>query len=313
VQITLKSTPLSSIHLEEDTYFFAPESSPGFLSTQLIESIQEVGILHPPLIQQINDREEHIVISGFKRLAILKKISPTARIHCLVLPATCSPSELLIILYHHWVADRQPSIVEQARYFKKAYNFIDQATLLSFAQQLGHKPTMRVVDDLISLLDLEQSVVLALHKGTLQPRTARKIRSLDKLEQNTVAGLIAAYKLGGSKQQKMVDLGMELSMRKKVSWRDIGEKWLVEEGDSDRNIPQQGTKFLEWLFEQCHPRSCGAESEFSEFVRTLNLPSKATISHAPFFESDELYLTIKYKNRMELQKEFLSMHLTDTP
>lgn len=313
MQIALKSIPLSSILFEEGTYFFAPESLPGFLSPQLIESIQEVGILHPPLIQQTGNSEKHIIISGFKRLAILKNISPTARIHCLVLPATCSPSALFVTLYHHWVADRQPSIVEQAGYFKKARDLLDQATLLSFAQQLGHKPTMRVIDDLVSLLDLEQSVVLALHKGTMHPRTARKIRILDKLEQNTVADLIASYKLGGSKQQKMVDLGMELIMREKVSWRDIGQKWMVEEGHPDRNIPQQGTKFLEWLFEQCYPRSSGAESEFGEFVRSLNLPSKATVTHSPFFENDELWLTIKYENREKLQQELLSMHLTDNP
>jgi len=312
VQLKLRKIVLSSIRSEDKSYLLAPEHSLRSISPELIDSISQVGVLHPPLVQA-NDKNDYIIISGFKRIAILQNISPNIQLHCLILPIDCSQEDVYTTLFHHWVTDRQPSIIEQAAFFSKTNKILSKSTLLSFTQQLGYKPTMRIVNDLISLLKLESTVITGLHNGSIHPRSARKIQSLNPMNQKIVASLITTYKLGGSKQQKMIDLGMELIMRKKFSWSDIRDNWLKKEDDKEQNIPQQSGRLLEWLNEQCYPQSSLAESEFTEFVRSLKLPANATVSHVPSFEGDELWMTIKYANKEELRKKLplVTKHTTD--
>jgi hypothetical protein len=62
------------------------------------------------------------------------------------------------------------------------------------------------------------------------------------------------------------------------------------------NIPQKIDRLGCLLQQESFPSSSMAEGNFVKQVKNLRLPENYSISHSPFFEKDEITLSIGFKN-----------------
>ena len=69
---------------------------------------------------------------------------------------------------------------------------------------------------------------------------------------------------------------------------------------------------MAWLRKKQFPSHTLAEQEFKDFCRLLQLPSDATINHSPFFEKDELTLSITFKDKEDLLKNLPQLTRKDS-
>lgn len=290
----------AAIDLADQTYFFAPERE--YPEAHLVDSIREYGLLHPPLLQQRNG-ERFIVIAGWKRLAAAITFLKWNTVPCIVAAADCPDLHLHALLLEQSLLGNPLSFAEQSGFFANLCTICDIEDVLPLLAKLGHKPNRHQLEELLDLRNLSESALLALHRGTLSHAGARKLLRLVQADQETLVAMIVRFQLGGSKQQKLIELCTELLHREQRSVEDITAPFLEELAMSRQlNIPQQASALLTWLHGLCCPRSGLAESEFSRRVARLNLPEALQVVHSPSFEEDSVTLSLKFSDWESLQK-----------
>lgn len=201
------------------------------------------------------------------------------------------------LLLTHALIGSQLSIIEQSFFFQKASKILPEEQTLALMPLLGIQANRYKLEELQAYLLLEEATVHALHSGKIQPKTGIKLRNLPGEDQETLVEIICYFQLGGSKQQKLIDLANTLSRRKKCSITSV----LGDIMHADANRPQRAAKLLRDLEEQCNPISRQAEKQFQQFANTLHMPENFTLQHTPFFEDDQLTLSIVLDNKDGLQ------------
>jgi len=289
---------LSSINLDDKTYSIRPERDQP--DKNLIRSISKFGILHPPLIKSLRDNT-YVVLSGWKRIAAIKRIDSKRKVTCLVANDTVNEPHLFLLLLHHALIGEGLSIIEIAIFLKKITRLMSKQDVLMFLPFLGMKPHMHNLDDTLCILTLDRSVILASHNGLISNKILSRLQKLSQSDQKAVCEFIINLKLSASNQVKFIELCIELSMKTNRSASEILKDWPGNKlYHQPSNKPQQASSLLDWLYSLCYPKINEAEKSFKHFVKTLNLPKQAEIQHTPSFEDDSVSLTLAFENRDSL-------------
>ena len=300
---TYLSTPVNSIDLTDTTYLLrpVPDDAP---EPPCLAAIEVHGILHPPLLLEQTDRQK-VILSGRRRVKAAVHLG-MATIPALVLPAATPMARRLELLAEHARIGSELSIIEQAILLDKASQWLSEQECLALLAALGHnRPGQQMIRDLVALLDLEPAVIRGLHQGTVHPKTGRRLARLQPADQEEIARLITELRLGGSKQQKLLDLASELIMRRRKPLAGILQE-MAPEGDRG-NIPQRAAALLQWLQAECTPRSHAAEQKFRAFCRRLYLPAGVRLRHTPAFEDERLFLEIEFPDQRQLEEVWPEM------
>jgi ParB family chromosome partitioning protein len=292
--------PLSAIDFEDRTYSLTLfEDHP---SEMLLASIKRFGILHPPILRQVDDNS-YCIIVGRKRITATQHLAPAAPIFCRIIPVDIEITAIFSLLLEEAETGIPLSIVEQIVFFEKLLLISPMEEAIPMLEQLGYKPQIHILKNLLKLRSLNESVLQALHHGTIHIKSARKLLNLSETDQKMIVQLITSLHLGGSKQQKLIDLCIELNMRKNVPLKTILADFpSADELGQPMNIPQHGAALLSWLHNECFPQFSQAENNFKRQVARLNLPSTMHISHTPAFENKEITLSLCFPDWRSLDK-----------
>ncbi|MBW2328389.1 MAG: hypothetical protein JRF04_02025 [Deltaproteobacteria bacterium] len=278
-----------------------PHSRPD---TQLSESIDTFGILHPPLLLEL-DTNNYIVLSGRKRIQISAE-EVDSLITAIVISCRYINKPLVIFstLLQHRLIGSPLGIIEQSIFFKKAMACLPTEEIIRFLPMMGYKEKLHIPRDIISLLELHPSAQLGLHKGVLSLRAGKKLLLFPSEDQRVLAELINELQLGGSKQQKLINLVLELTKRSRISTDELLYRWREKEKDKQHNGPQKVTSLLSWLQRKCSPRSVAEEDNFKKFSRQFELPAGVRISHTLSFEDERVTLSVEFSSRKILEKQW---------
>lgn len=281
----------SAIDLADRTYFFAPEHAPP--TPELIHSIRAWGILHPPLLREREGRYQ--VLAGWKRLLAAIEFCGWEVIPAIVVPSSWPSFALYDLLLEQSLLGTPLSPAEQSSFFASLVKFCPSEDLLPLLARLGYRPTEQLLAELIALGDLAPPVLVALHRGRLGLAGARKLLRLPRSDQETLVALITQFQLGGSKQQRLIELAIELVRRRDLSLPEILAPFLQKQDEASQdNRPQQAATLLSWLHGECFPSSSKAERAFSRKVAQLHLPADMEVTHSPSFEEDSITLSITF-------------------
>jgi len=306
-----RQVPYAKIDLADTRYqllLFNSEKS----NKELRRSIRTYGILLPPLLLE-QSSGNFIVLSGKQRLQIDAELSENRAVTALVADNTCAdqPQLLFPLLIQHQIIGSSLSLIEQAVFFKKAREEgLHEKELLQFLPLLGYKQKNHIPGELIALLKLDTVVQQELHNGSMALRSAKKLLGFTAGEQRVLAKVIKNFQLGGSKQQKLIDLIFELGKRTGTSAEKLLTGWQKTEQDKQGNGPQKSASLLNWLQQQCRPRSVAAEEDFQEFCRRLKLPPGVQLQHTPSFEDERLSLVLEFNSREDLKKKWPQLKTT---
>lgn len=290
---------LPTIDTTDIYYSICPRSNEP--SIELIQHIQNFGILHPPLVQK-KSNGTFSVVSGKKRIFAAQKNCLPEPITCLILPENTAPVTIFNFLLQHALIGKPLSIVEQALFFQKSLQKITKNESLQFLKILGYKTQLHQIDRILKILSFEPSLLLHLHDEIINHKALRTIEKLSFADQKELGNLITHLQLGGSKQQKLAELCYELMMRKNTSFIEIVGEWRYQIKKTDEeNIPQLTNSLFQWLYQQCYPKSKKAETDFNQFIAGLELTGTVHVQHTQSFENDAVSMSIVFKDRKELQ------------
>ncbi len=262
---------------------------------ELCLDIARFGLLQPPLLQE-KEAGGYRIVSGRKRILALLQTGPAPKnLYGFVLSPDLEPLQIFATLLRHALIGSSLSLVEQAIFFHKLLDQVAPEEAVTLLPLLGLKPRPHVLDELLQCLALEEPIQAALHSNLVNPRIVRQLLQLSPEERMALVSLITELRLGGSKQQRVVTLAVDLARRNGVPVGDMLSRW--PRPGEEANIPQLASSLLDWLHKQAHPRLVEAQREFKSFCQRLDLPPHVEVQHTTSFEDETTWLRFAFTTR----------------
>jgi len=277
----------------------------GSCSTELKRSLLQTGILHPPfLLQQADSGFE--VISGHRRLLIARQQLESEQVGCFVLPEASPVPRILEILLADQSNTAPLSLAEKARFIQIAAKFLSREEILAqFLEKLGLRKQISTIDEMLALLTMQNDIIKEIHNGRLQDKMVKELQRIKNPEDRlALVNLFKDLVLGTGKQRKLFSLIRDLTCRNNTSISDFlnSDEVLQILNHKEMNPPQKTQHLNVFLQKQLNPGYLEAENSFTTFSKELKLPENFTLSHSQAFETDEIELSLRFKNRQECRQ-----------
>ncbi|MBU0664543.1 MAG: ParB/RepB/Spo0J family partition protein [Proteobacteria bacterium] len=291
---SIRITPLYNIHP------FLDDSAPP----ELKQSFEESGILHPPIVQQVQDGTFDL-ICGRKRLHALKHHFKKKSAPCLIIPPVSDPYTFFLYILTDQQVNGPLSPIETAFFLKYCLEKIDEKVIINFfLPRLGYKQQATILHQLISLSILDESIQLQIHHGFISDKIAFEFLELPLEDRSSLSSLFELLHPGTGKQKRILLLSREIAQRSQQSittlFAEQEFQFIIEH--NEMNAPQKTHNILELLQKKFYPQSSDAEQIFKDRVRSLNLPQGYELIHTLNFEKDAVYLTVSFPNLGSFEK-----------
>lgn len=294
-----QTVPLSRIRDDHFDYCI----STGYATTDLIASIQSVGLINPPIVQPRDS--EFLVVSGYGRIAACRALKwEEIPVRCVSPDAAFSDCALLAIADN--ASQRELNIVEMARAFgllSQATGSADGQTPLQRLKAIG----LSVNIDLGKKLDIINQMAAPLQEGlidgTLALPTALRLHAM--AEKEVVEVLCRIFKelnLSLNRQREILDWTHGIAMREESSMvRVLDEEpitgWLQ---DSQLDRGRKTHLIRDHLKRRRYPEIIRFEERYQRSLKTLNLSKGLRLEPPPHFEGPTFGVHISFKNQQEL-------------
>lgn len=269
------------------------------ISDELRDSFERTGILHKPiLLTKAGGRFD--IISGFRRLYFLVLSTKGEKIDCLVLDQTSQPALILDILLTDQSLSQPLSLAEKAQFIQICSRFFDHPKIAAdYLERLRLPKRPTTINELTVILSQDPLIITEIHAGRLQERMVSELLRLP--EQSDRIAMVRLFKelaMGDGKQKRFFTLIRDISFGLGSSVAAYLKTPAIQEivKNQGLNTPQKIFHLGNLLQQQSHPSFSQAEADFIKRVGSLHLPACCTLSHSPSFETDEVTLSISFKN-----------------
>lgn len=269
-----------------------------------LATVEQFGLLRPLPVLEAGDNRFQL-LGDYHQCAAARHARLEAVV-CQIFSASIPAAKLLSLQVLYTQQTGQPSPVLQAWIAARASRMLDEQEQMALLALMGVKPQRYKRNELIALLDLEPTAILALHRGLLAQKSGKQLALLAPEDQRLVVRVISAYRLGGSKQQKLLEMVGELVMRENRPVADLLAAWLPGEGETS-NLPQRAQHLLDHLHGLCFAEKEAAEKAFQGLVRSLQPPEGITIDHSPSFEDEGVEVRLRFADAEALRRHWQTL------
>ena len=299
---TLKNTSVAQIDFTDFSYSLSPlqQNVPDGV---LAESIARYGMLHPPIIRD-RGRGSYAIVAGRKRLLALRSLTPEGTCNCLLISPQVPESEVFGLLLAEICLNRHPTPVETAIFLKKTAELTDDGQPIpDLYKDLASAASPPARKKAMALLELEEPILLAVHRGNVTETAARALIPLSVQDRTVLFEIISSLKPSASNQKKLIDICTDLAGRWNTSITTLIDNEDVRRilRHKEANPPQKTRNLMTWLSRKHMPRSSQAEEEFNRFIAAMHLPDNVSVAHTPYFEDEAVTLSVTFRSRRDLQ------------
>jgi len=304
---------LDQIDFDDRTYCLRPEDHDE-LPSDFLGSLQRCGIIHPPIIQAL-DNSRFLIVAGRRRLMAARDILGDTSCNCLIMRADSTTLDGFKMVLEEGLLGPPWSSIMKAKFLKQVVSLIGrEKTSSTFLPLLGIAPQPYNFEKLLSLTELEPPLSLAIHQGQIAEKTAYDLSRLPFRDRLALFDLITTLKLSVGNQRQIVSICNELAKRAASSVHSILNTQSIIEilKSKDSNPPQQAARLMKVLQSLRSPRLNSANQDFTDLQKRLNLPKWAEISHSPAFERDQVSLHLNFADQEKLE-EFCRRFMKEEP
>ena len=284
---------LALVDFQNRSFFIGPEGDIGSLK----DSINEVGLINPPVLRRAGDKYQ--IISGRRRLEAFKELG-FSRVFSKNYEAHEISDEdcLKLILY-----DNQERIgeIERAELLLKFKDIcgLDEIELTRrVLPYLGISPTRRNFEKYVRLGKLEQEIKDALYSQRITLEQALILSETDVANRvEMFRRVLLRIKLNTNETREVVKEIQEVASRDE---KGVGE--IIDEIELKCGGGELKNAFRRELKLMRYPVLTRAEEEFQDCLKGLDLPKEVSVFHAPFFEGNHLEFGIRVEDVEEFSR-----------
>ena len=298
-----KSLDISLIDFADFSYSISPDRE-IVLDEIFTQSIIRHGILHPPIVKEI-EPDSYVIVAGRKRLFAIRALFPEEKTcNCLIISAKTQETDIFSILLEDILSSRKFTPIEKAIFLQKISSTMNEKQIAKeFLPRIDLPPDPFYCRQSVKLLNLEKPIIREIHQGNINEKVALDIISLSAKDRMAVFHIMSSLRLSVSNQKKLLNICRELSSRMDKTITAILEDTDVQDilNHEEANPPQKAKNLMNWLSRKYRPRSSQSEDEFKRFIASMQLPRNVSVNHSPFFENDSVTLSITFSNKKSIQ------------
>lgn len=300
IRCNIETIPLSAIDMA-DTHFRISESRS---LTPLVDSIQAIGVLVPPLVSRA-ENGRHRIVSGFLRIEACRKLAMervTVRI-----PEVDTP-----VVKLSWAAvsenalSRELSIVEKASatvLLQQYHSNMDD--LSKVAAKLGLMLDTTMATKLLRLMQLPDVVVEAVSNGSVAFATALDLEKEGVPAMMAITRLFEQLKIGLNHQRFFLQMIYEITRRDEIGIVDFLKQpdlaLIVDDHELDAKTKTRKVKDL--LYRMRFPNLSAQEMRFRETADLLATEKGVRFVPPPYFEGNTIRLTLAFDSKKKLTSQ----------
>ncbi len=265
---------------------------------ELVDSIQEVGVLNPPVLTR---REERLIlVSGWKRVRA-----------CLELQLSCIPVfisdlrddlELFKNAVYENAAVRSLSVIEKTEILARLKNFgtSDETLVRRFLPLLNIPANPDYLEIFLPLAQFSGDEKELIHHKNM---TIMVIKALVPFPRETRAQLLPWLQaLGQNKQKELLNHLRDISLRdSRTPGEILSAPQIVKLAADDKlSPPQKAEKILSLLREARNPGLSLWTKAFAAALKKIDIEKGILVNPSPFFEGEDLALHFSFRSREEL-------------
>ena len=287
----------------------------GPLPHKLLHSIQTVGLITPPLLQ---DKKNGLfrIICGSRRLAACKKIGSDSP-PCQVLPSFLEHQRCLRLAIYDNVAQRTLNPVEKSLVLAKMAKYLEEPQLINeFMPILDLEPSVTLFDRYVGLHDLEEMILDSLATGRLNERIGFALAKQEKEDRIAYLRLFEELPFSVSVQEELVETVEDISRRENLTAEQVLSSKAVTTLRQAHQSParQRAQEIRKYLRDRCNPRLTARRERFARETRDLGLPSGVRLVPPPYFEGPKWVLQCTFERAEELARRLRHLaRLADQP
>ena len=294
----LETVPLDQIDERDLRY----QISTGGPTGPLVASIERAGILTPPvLIPKTSGK--WIIVSGFKRIAALKRLGLKETV-ARILDQQTDQRRCIEIAVMDNTVHRELNPVEQGRVMLLLDSvYSDAESLCQAAHGIGVPVNPGLSKKLRSTALMAPYLQEALIEGVVALPVALQLSEMKEPDATRqIIDLIAIMGLGLNRQRELLDWLKGIAGREGISLRELLKdaqvQQLIQEPDADRKLK---SRLLRQYFRQRrYPEMVEAEKRLQASVKSLKLGNGIRLVPPQHFEGQVFNLTIEFRNHKEL-------------
>jgi len=290
---------------------------PDKLSEEDGKSLEQNGILIPILLQAVQGKKYRI-IDGFKRISWLTSNNTASDqkqqetpIPCFILPESMPEREATNIrLETLSTSSGNFSGIQIGRVLKQLQDsdFTTEEIVTQVLPRLGLKPSARLVRQLLDLHNVLKTMTLPESLLRLESEELLPLLKFSRTALPDVAEFCARMEVGGKKLRNLLQVLDEVSRLKEMSADEVLKLPEIMEitGRSSLQAPVRYRLLKQQLDTWRYPELSELRKRFEQGRQRLNLSQRITLESDPYFENDDLTLSLKIRSVQELRK-----HLKD--
>ena len=271
---------------------------------RLAESIEEVGLLHPPYLWEENRR--FVIIGGARRLKALRRLGRRDTIAHVFTNSEITPFEAWSKNFSETLSLRSLNPAEACTVTRQLTDLgVEEDKIISeYLPRLGLPPRQRTLHDCLLVAALGEVILDALAGGSVSLTTAAFLATLETSDRRSAFRFLSTRPLTFSQQREWIRLLSDVSLRDGITVRALISSSLRA---AATHPGHRGPAALQVLREKRYPTLTVRRRAFRALVKKLRLPPKFQVETHPFFERGELSFRFSVTDGSSLRKAVLRL------
>ncbi len=276
--------------------------------TFLAQSIQQTGLVTPPVVRPLNNK--FVIIAGFNKIKalihnneknaiVLKTDSKSTDCHCLI-------KSIAAIAFQ-----RELTHAELISSTRRLHQFLNKDNIAKTSSAVFNQElSVRFVEDLLSIGALPKPALELIHQGNLSFKSAKRLTTLKKETIKNFLTLFSTIKTSSNKQLEIIQYSMEIAAREGIKPENFLNSQAI--GDillDENNDPGLKTKMLRtWLFELRFPSLFKMHKKVQRKITSIKLGNKINFQPPQNFESQNYSISFTAKSYSEFADNVQSLN-----
>ena len=301
--IEQKRVLINQIDFDDRSYIFTFESP----ISNLINSINEIGIINPPILEQ-KSKDVFRIVSGSKRILALKHLKIDQLDALIYYSKKSQPAlSLFLINLHDNLGTRVLNSIEKATVLHKLirlFQFSEKDVMAEYFPLLELGANRSVLERYLKLMQLEQELKIAVANDFLSVEIAIALLEQSNIERQAIFKLFQLLKLGKNRQKEFFKLLTEISA---IDDRSVDLVLSNNEIEgilkNDKITPPRKTEYIKAILKKMrYPLFTNIDEQFQNIKKELKLPPKIVFRPPLFFEAENYSVEFSFKNQPEFNK-----------
>jgi ParB family chromosome partitioning protein len=264
---------------------------------ELVGSIQDLGLLNPPVLARREGRL--ILVSGWKRVRACRALllSPIP----VFVEEDKDDLELFSIAVYENTSNRTLSIVEKAGILARQQGFgAPQDELIRRTLPLlGIPPTAEYLQIFMSVAGMDPEEKKIVHEKDPTAALLQALLAFSPAERSLLRPWL--WTLGQNKQKELLNTLREVAVRDGISPEKVLAHPRIRElaAEEQLSLRQQAERLLDHLRERRNPSLTAWSRAFDVALQKLGIEKGVVIDPSPFFEGEDLSLQFSFRSREE--------------